>query len=77
MLCAAPNPSQRIAGAMSSWGECAERTLAARDGPPNRHPKDITPQQVSRLQNVFPNGVCDWSKPGVEQQPLAGTWQFF
>jgi hypothetical protein len=33
--------------------------------------------QVSRLQNIFPTGVCNWSVPGVEQQPLAGTWQFF
>jgi hypothetical protein len=23
---------------------------------------------------IFPNGVCDWSKPGVEQQPPLGTW---
>ncbi|NLD70664.1 MAG: hypothetical protein GX644_17865, partial [Limnobacter sp.] len=33
--------------------------------------------QWSRLQAVFPTGVCDWSKPGVEQQGLAGTWQVF
>jgi hypothetical protein len=37
----------------------------------------MTPTQFSRLQSVFPSGVCDWSKPGIEQQPLAGTWQFF
>jgi hypothetical protein len=24
--------------------------------------------QFSRLQKVFPDGVCDWSKPGVGQQ---------
>ena len=30
--------------------------------------------QQSRLQAVFPDGVCDWSKPGVEQQKLSGTW---
>ncbi|MFF0270883.1 DUF6351 family protein [Kribbella sp. NPDC004536] len=27
-----------------------------------------------RLQTIFRSGVCDWSKPGVGQQPLAGTW---
>jgi hypothetical protein len=32
---------------------------------------------ITRLRRVFPNGVCDWSSPGVEQQPLAGTWQTF
>jgi hypothetical protein len=31
----------------------------------------------TRLQAVFPAGVCDWSKPGVGQQPLAGTWLSF
>lgn len=42
---------------------------------------DYTPafngSQWSRLQAIFPSGVCDWSKPGVGQQPLAGTWQSF
>jgi hypothetical protein len=33
--------------------------------------------QWARLQTVFPNGVCDWNKPGVEQQPLKGTWLSF
>jgi hypothetical protein len=33
--------------------------------------------QWSRLTAAFPAGVCDWSRPGVEQQPLAGTWQRF
>lgn len=30
--------------------------------------------EMSRLNKIFPTGVCDWSKPGVEQQGLAGTW---
>ncbi len=33
--------------------------------------------QQSRLATVFPEGVCDWSKPGVEQQGLRGTWLKF
>jgi len=28
----------------------------------------FTPTQQTRLAAVFPNGVCDWSKPGVGQQ---------
>jgi hypothetical protein len=23
---------------------------------------------------IFPNGVCDWSKPGIAQQRPIGTW---
>ncbi len=34
----------------------------------------FTPMQWSRLQAIFPAGVCDWSRPGVEQQGLAGTF---
>jgi len=29
----------------------------------------FTPAQWTRLQAAFPDGVCDWSKPGVGQQP--------
>ncbi|MBI2685215.1 MAG: hypothetical protein HYX27_02790 [Acidobacteria bacterium] len=27
-----------------------------------------------RLRRIFPTGVCDWKKPGVEQQRPVGTW---
>ena len=37
----------------------------------------FTEDQKQRLQQAFPEGVCDWSKPGVEQQPPAGTWLTF
>jgi len=37
----------------------------------------FTPAQWARLGAVFPEGVCDWSKPGVGQQPLTGTWLSF
>jgi hypothetical protein len=69
----APAPRE-VAGASvaSDIIKCQLRPINLAD-----YPANLTPQQVSRLQNVFPNGVCDWSKPGVEQQPLAGTWQFF
>ena len=34
----------------------------------------FTVEERSRLQEIFPNGVCDWSKPDVYQEQLAGTW---
>jgi hypothetical protein len=34
----------------------------------------FTAAQQSRLTSIFPNGVCDWSKPGVGQQPQSGVW---
>jgi hypothetical protein len=35
----------------------------------------FTVDEMARLKGIFPGGVCDWSKPGVEQQRMAGTWQ--
>lgn len=29
---------------------------------------------LARLRQVFAGGVCDYSKPGLAEQPLAGTW---
>lgn len=29
----------------------------------------LSEAQLTRLRAVFPDGVCDWSRPGVEQQP--------
>jgi hypothetical protein len=34
-------------------------------------------EEMVRLQQAFPTGVCDWSKPSIEHQELAGTWLRF
>jgi hypothetical protein len=36
---------------------------------------DFAPAERARLREIFPSGVCDWSKPGVGQLPPRGTWQ--
>lgn len=33
--------------------------------------------QWQGLRAAFPQGVCDRSRPGVQQRPIAGTWQSF
>jgi len=35
------------------------------------------PEEMARLRKIFAGGVCDWSKPGVEQRKLSGTWLTF
>jgi len=35
---------------------------------------DFTDAQFERLQQIFPEGVCDYTVPGVGQVPLSGTW---
>jgi hypothetical protein len=37
----------------------------------------LTPAQLQRLQAVFPDGVCDYTKPGVQQQKPIGPWLSF
>lgn len=37
----------------------------------------FTAAEMDRLRNIFADGVCDWSKPGVGQTELKGTWLTF
>jgi uncharacterized tannase-like protein DUF6351 len=37
----------------------------------------LTADQLAKLKAIFPTGVCDWSRPGVGQQRLKGTWLEF
>jgi len=41
-------------------------------------PKDyggkLSADQVQQLRQIFPGGVCDYSKRGLNQRPLAGTY---
>jgi hypothetical protein len=34
----------------------------------------FTDAEKARLAEIFSTGVCDWSKPGVEQQAPTGNW---
>jgi hypothetical protein len=35
---------------------------------------EFTESEKARLTAIFPQGVCDWSKPGVEQRKPVGVW---
>jgi hypothetical protein len=37
----------------------------------------FTPAELVRLNTIFPQGVCDWTKPGVGQQPMTDSWLRF
>ena len=50
--------------------KCQLKPIAAAD-----YKVTFTPEEMSQLKQIFAGGVCDWSKPGVGQQPMAGTWQ--
>jgi hypothetical protein len=34
----------------------------------------LTQAQKARLNAIFSDGVCDWSRPGVKERPIKGVW---
>jgi Tannase-like family of unknown function (DUF6351) len=40
------------------------------------YPITFSATEWAELQKIFPNGVCDWSKPGVDQRPTI-PWQTY
>jgi hypothetical protein len=52
--------------------KCALKPLRRAD----YYPIVFTPDQWARLQRTFPAGVCDWSRPGIEQQGTV-PWQTY
>ena len=69
----APSPRE-VAGAPLS-GSIIKCQLESID--PSDYEVSFTADELVRLRNVFPDGVCDWSRPGVGQAPLEGTWLSF
>ncbi|MES3007586.1 MAG: DUF6351 family protein [Pseudomonadota bacterium] len=49
--------------------KCALKPLTRSD-----YPAAMNDAQWIQLQAVFAEGVCDYSKPGINQEPLAGTY---
>jgi hypothetical protein len=37
----------------------------------------FTSAERAQLAAIFPQGVCDYSRPGVGQKPFEDTWAFF
>jgi hypothetical protein len=50
--------------------KCRLKPVSAAD-----YKASLTPAQLARLRAIFPTGVCDFSKPGVGQVALKGTYQ--
>ncbi|MCZ2860132.1 DUF6351 family protein [Blastococcus sp. VKM Ac-2987] len=44
---------------------------------PSGYAVSFTDAELDRLREIFPDGVCDWSKPSIGFEPLAGTWLSF
>ena len=79
-VCGSPVLQTRFATPRMEAGEsintdqekCRLKPLRASD----HYPVTFTDQEWTELQQLFPRGVCDWSKPGVDQQPTV-PWQTY
>src|ERR1700731_3827783 len=49
--------------------KCALKTVDPKD-----YNVGFTPTEQAQLSSIFPNGICDYSQPGIGQQPLLGTY---
>jgi Tannase-like family of unknown function (DUF6351) len=49
--------------------KCALKPVNAKD-----YSQPLTPDQLAQLKTVFPQGVCDYSRPGIAQQRVDGVW---
>jgi hypothetical protein len=49
--------------------KCALKPVSAKD-----YSQTLTPDQLAQIKTVFPQGVCDYSRPGIAQQRVDGVW---
>jgi hypothetical protein len=42
---------------------------------PRDYKVTLSPAEMKRLRSIFSGGVCDYTKKGVAQMPIAGTYQ--
>ena len=42
---------------------------------PKDYAQALTGDQLSRLKAIFPSGVCDYTRLGIEQQTVTETWR--
>jgi hypothetical protein len=68
-------PAPRVSSGASIAADvikCTLKPVTAADYTPA-----FTTAQMTRLNAIFPTGVCNWAVPGVEQRGLRGTWLSF
>ncbi|MCU1427847.1 MAG: hypothetical protein JWL83_1847 [Actinomycetia bacterium] len=65
----------RLAAGEARRGDIVKCALKAIDD--HDYKVKFSAAQRARRTTIFPNGVCDWAKPGVGQQPAGGVWQTF
>jgi Tannase-like family of unknown function (DUF6351) len=52
--------------------QCQQKAVSASD-----YDGKLTTDQLKRLRQIFPGGVCDYGKPSQNASPFLGTWLSF
>jgi hypothetical protein len=52
--------------------KCALKAIDTKE-----YKQPLTAEQVARLKAVFPQGVCDYTRPGVGQENKPEPWKRF
>ena len=70
-----PNADPRIA----AGGPLADDILKCNLKPvdPKDYAQSLMPEQIARLKSIFPQGVCNYGRPGVAQQRFDSVWHKF
>jgi hypothetical protein len=68
-----PRGDPRIAAGEPLTEDVLKCTLKPPDRKDYAHP--LSDQQWARLKTIFPLGVCDYTRPGIGQGPMQGTWR--
>jgi hypothetical protein len=67
------SPRQQAGGPLSEDNiKCQLRAVGSAD-----YPASLSPGQLTELRQIFPNGVCDYSKPPVGWTPTSNTWNTY
>ena len=68
-----PHADPRIAAGAPLTDDILKCALKPVD--PKDYSQKLTADQTARVKSIFPQGVCDYSRPGVEQQRVTETWR--
>ena len=64
------DPRLAAGGPLAEVLKCALKPISEAD-----YSRPLTGNQLKRLRVTFPSGVCDYSRPGIDEQVTQTTWE--